>query len=68
MLHILRSHNSLIVECKILTGMVKMLKSNAVEVVKDPKSEKKVNDRPGPEVVIELVSLQEKVPHDLRKL
>ena len=46
--------NDLIAECKeILTDMVKMLESKVVEIVEDSELEA------GPEVVTELVSLQE---------
>ena len=57
MLHTLRSHNSK----EILAGMVKMLASKTVEVVEDPQPEPEVDDKRGPEVVAELVSLQEQI-------
>jgi len=54
--------NDLVAECKkILTGIVKMLESKAVEVVEDSEPEPEINDRPGPEVAAELVSPQEEV-------
>jgi len=50
----------LIAECKeILTSMMKMIESKAVEVVEDPEAKIEVDDKP--EVVVELVSLQEEV-------
>ena len=55
--------NDMIAECKkILVGMVKILKNKVVEVVEDPKPEPEV-DKPelGPEIVAELVSLQEEI-------
>ena len=51
----------MIAECKkILTGIVKMLESMAVELVEDPKLESEVNDKSWlrTKVVAELASLQ----------
>ena len=43
--------------------MVKMLESKTVEVIKDPKSKPEVDDKPksGPEVIAELITLQEEI-------
>ena len=38
-----------------------MLESKAVEVVEDPELEPEVNHTPEPEVIVELVSLQEEI-------
>ena len=47
----------MVTECKeILTGMVKMLESKTVKIVEDLEPESEVDDKPGAEVVAELVS------------
>ena len=53
--------SDLIAECKkIFGGMMKILKSKAVEVVEDPKPKPEVDDKPEPRPeVAELVSPQE---------
>ena len=49
-----------VAECKeILADMVKILESKAVEVVEDPELEPEFDEKS--EVVVELVSLQEKI-------
>ena len=56
--------SDLIVECKkILADIVKILKSKALNVVEDLETELKIDDKaePGPEVVAELVPLQEEI-------
>ena len=49
-------------------SFLKMLKSKAIEVVEDPEPEPEVDDKPGSEIVVELVSLLEEVSHSPRKL
>jgi len=54
--------NDLIVECnKILTDMVKMLERKVVEIVENLEPEPELDNKPGPEVVAELMSLQEEI-------
>ena len=49
--------SDLIAECnQILAGMVKMLESKTVKIVEDLEPESEVDDKPGAEVVAELVS------------
>jgi len=60
--------SDLIAECKeILADMVK-IESKVIEVVEDLEPELEVDDKPesGPEVVAELVTLQEEISHSPR--
>jgi len=53
-----------VAECKeILADIMKILESKTIEIIEDPKSEPEVDDKlePGPEVITELVSLQEEI-------
>ena len=60
----------MIAECKnILIDMVKILESKAIEVVKDPKLESEVNDKPeSGKKLLSWCHCKKRFPHNPQKL